>query len=91
MRKIARTAIVTSALTAASLGFAGIAAASTSTGGGSASDTIGNLQRQGYTVQVNGNVSAPLSECVATDVHSALATSSSGTVYVDVSCHDVDN
>lgn len=91
MRRIALTAIATSALAAATFGFAGTAAASSSTGGGSASDTIGNLQRQGYSVQINGNVSAPLSECVATDVHTATAMSSSGTVYVDVSCHDADN
>ncbi|MGH3722836.1 MAG: hypothetical protein ACRDUS_01765 [Mycobacterium sp.] len=91
MNKFAFTAITASAFVAAALGFAGTAAASSSTGGGSASDTIGNLQRQGYSVQINGSVSAPLSECIATDVHGASSSSSSGTVYVDVSCHSVDN
>lgn len=91
-------AVTASAFAAAAVGLAGTAAASTSTGGGNAGDTVANLQKQGYSVQLNGSVSAPLSQCTVTDVHGASAlpagqssAMSSTTVYVDVSCPDLNN
>lgn len=66
--------------------------------GGNAGDTVTNLQKQGYSVQLNGSVSAPLSQCTVTDVHGVSAppagqssAMSSTTVYVDVSCPDLNN
>ncbi|AMT73937.1 hypothetical protein [Mycobacteroides immunogenum] len=95
MKKFAFAAITASAFAAAAVGLAGTAAASTSTGGGNAGDTVANLQKQGYSVQLNGSVSAPLSQCTVTDVHGVSAGQSSAmsstTVYVDVSCPDLNN
>ncbi|MUL64863.1 hypothetical protein BOO86_10355 [Mycobacterium sp. CBMA 234] len=67
------------------------------TGGGSAVDTVNELQARGYHVQLNANTTAPLSQCSVTDVHGLSGTNfdskghriDSGqfdTVYVNVSC-----
>ncbi len=67
------------------------------TGGGSAVDTINELQSRGYHVQVNTSTSGPLSACSVTDVHGLSGTNvdnrgqriNSGqfdTVYVNVQC-----
>jgi hypothetical protein len=82
------------ALAAAALGLAGAAVAAPS-GLGSASDIVKGLEQQGYTVMVNGNRSAPLSECGVTAIHNPARsewTPASGrvtqftTVFVDISC-----
>lgn len=67
------------------------------TGGGSAADTVHELQARGYHVQLNANTTAPLSQCSVTDVHGLSGSNfdhsgqriDSGqfdTVYVNVSC-----
>lgn len=67
------------------------------TGGGSAVDTINELQSRGYHVQVNTSTSGPLSACSVTDVHGLTGSNidsrgqriNSGqfdTVYVNVQC-----
>ena len=67
------------------------------TGGGSAVDTINELQSRGYHVQVNTSTSGPLSSCSVTDVHGLSGSNidsrgqriNSGqfdTVYVNVQC-----
>jgi len=67
------------------------------TGGGSAVDTVHELQSRGYHVQINANTTAPLSQCSVTEVHglSNSNSDSSGrkldpsqfdTVYVNVFC-----
>ncbi len=67
------------------------------TGGGSAVDTVSDLQSRGYHVQINANTTAPLSQCSVTDVHglsgsnidhtgSKIDAAQFHTVYVDVFC-----
>jgi hypothetical protein len=79
------------ALAATALGLAGVAAAAP-TGGSSASDTVNRLQAQGYNVQLNGAVAAPLSQCTVTGVHGNSASPTTfTTVYVDISCPPSNN
>ena len=97
MRKISFTAAAAMTFTAAAVGLAGTAGAAP-TGGGNAADAVKELQAEGYSVQVNGSVTDPLSACVTTGVHGVPTTGSSPgphtgplsftTVYVDVSCPD---
>ncbi len=61
------------------LGFAADAFAAP-TGVGSADDTVNSLKADGYTVQVNGAATSPLSECTVIGVHPG------STVYVDIAC-----
>ena len=68
MKKFTITAATVGALAATALGLAGAAAAAP-TGGSSASDTVSSLQAQGYNVQLNGSVTAPLSQCIVTGVN----------------------
>ncbi|HZA08935.1 hypothetical protein [Mycobacterium sp.] len=94
MNKIAITVASAGALTAIAVGLAGAATAAPS-GSGSAADVMGSLQSQGYSVQLNGTVSAPLSACVVNDVH-GLPRGTGGasgftTVYIDVSCPPTNN
>jgi len=88
------TAATVGALAATALGLAGAAAAAP-TGGSSASDTVNSLQAQGYNVQLNGSVTAPLSQCHVTGVHGDSAAphdpTAFTTVYVDVSCPPSNN
>ncbi|SHR27762.1 Uncharacterised protein [Mycobacteroides abscessus subsp. abscessus] len=62
------------------------AAAAGGGGGSSASDTVDKLQAQGYTVQLNGIPTAPLSECVVTGIEGLRGATAFSTVYVDISC-----
>jgi hypothetical protein len=64
-------------------------------GGGSAGDTISDLEARGYNVQINwvsGDISMPLSQCSVSAIHnpdrSPDPQSSFTTVYVDVACPD---
>ena len=66
-------------------------------GAESAADTIRDLEAQGYTVAINGSITAPLERCSVTAIHnpdrSGGKPDPSTTVYVDVSCppdHDSD-
>jgi hypothetical protein len=66
-------------------------------GGGSASDTIADLEDQGYNVQinwVNGRSTTPLSQCSVSAIHNPNRSTDPPdtftTVYVDVSCPDDD-
>jgi hypothetical protein len=94
MKTIITTAAIVGALTATALGSAGAAAAAPM-GGGSASDAVSSLQAQGYSVQLNGSVTAPLSECTVTGVHGDSAgpvdPTRLNTVYVDVSCPSLND
>jgi hypothetical protein len=89
VKKFTITATTVGALAAAALGLAGAAAAAP-TGGSSASDTVKNLQAQGYNVQLNGSATAPLSQCIVTGVHGEpvgrIDPTQFTTVYVDVNC-----
>jgi hypothetical protein len=98
MRKstVAATAAI---LAAAAPGLAGTAAAAP-TGSSSAGDVVNSLQSQGYSVQINGSATAPLSDCRVTGVHGVPNTDGAGrrsdptqftTVYVDVSCPPSNN
>jgi hypothetical protein len=79
-------------LAAGTLAVAPMAAAAP-TGGSNAADTINALRDMGYNVELNGTVSGPLSQCIATGVHGL--TNSDPTVfttaYVDVSCPASDD
>jgi hypothetical protein len=69
------------------------AAAATPTGGSNAADTVKTLRDMGYNVQLNGTVSGPLSQCIATGVH-GLANNDPTvftTAYVDISCPSSDD
>lgn len=83
----------------ASVGSVGHAAAAP-LGGAPAADVVNQLESQGYDVQINGSVDAPLSTCRTTDVHGVPNTSANGlpeiapqstTVYVDVNCPTSDD
>ena len=86
-------ALVVVALAAASIRFGAMAAADPVwpvAGNGSAADTIGDLQDQGYTVAINGSITAPLERCLVTAIHnpdrSGGKPDPSTTVYLDASC-----
>jgi hypothetical protein len=77
--RFAISAVAAGVLASSALGFAADAGAAPS-GVGSAADTVKDLQADGYTVQINGAATTPLSECTATGVHPGT------TVYVDIAC-----
>ncbi|MBJ7341024.1 hypothetical protein [Mycolicibacterium sp.] len=81
MKRLLVTAAITGGLAAVGLGVAGVAAADAP-----AAETIAGLQAEGYSVQMNGGVGQPLSECTVSGVHGASATNAGGTVYVDMAC-----
>ena len=96
MRGLATGTAVLGIVAAAGSGLVSTAAAAP-TGGSNAADAVNQLQAQGYTVQINGDQNAPLSECTVTQVSGLSGTNSSGkpltpaqagTVYVSVSCND---
>ncbi|MBJ7339582.1 hypothetical protein [Mycolicibacterium sp.] len=92
MKTFITTTAAVGALVAATLGLAGPATAA-ATGPGDAQDTVGSLQAQGYSVQLNGPAaSVPLSQCTVTGMHgmpsASAGTTQFTTVYVDVSCQD---
>jgi hypothetical protein len=60
------------------------AASALPTGGGSAVDTVQDLEARGYHVQLNSNTTAALTECAVTDVH-GLADSN-----IDHTGHKID-
>jgi hypothetical protein len=93
MRTFGFTAAAVATFVAA-VGLAGAAGAAP-TGGGNAADTVRELRADGYTVQINGSRTDPLSQCTTTGVHgvpnaagSVAAPESFTTIYVDVSCPD---
>ena len=88
MKKIAITVTGAGVLTVVAVSLAGAAAAAPV--GGRADDAINTLQSQGYSVQINGATTAPMSACTVTGV-SGLADTDSGaghatTAYVDIAC-----
>jgi hypothetical protein len=94
MTKFTIAAATVGALAATVLGLADTAAAAP-TGASSAADTVNTLHAQGYNVQINGSVTAPLSACLVTGVHGDSAGPTGPTqfttVYVDVSCPPSNN
>ena len=97
MKKLGFVLAAAAALSTSALAAAGTAAA-VPTGGGNAADTVRQLQAEGYSVQLNGTASVPLSRCTTTGVHGIPdSVNSAGpqanplpsdTVYVDISCPD---
>ena len=95
MNRFAAGAATAGILTVSALGFAGCALAAPS-GGSSAAHVVNQLTAQGYDVQINGDQTAPLSECTVTDISGLSGTDSKGhalmpngsTVYVGVDCDD---
>ena len=95
MKRFVFTAATFGALAVSALGLSGAATAAPM-GGSSADDVVKQLTAQGYSVQINGDQSAPLSECTVTGVSGLSGTDSNGralkadgsTVYVGVSCND---
>lgn len=96
MKKFVMTTVTIGALATGALGWAG-AAAALPTGVSSAADTVKDLQDKGFNVQINGNVTVPLSRCTVTGLHglSNSNVDSTGrpidatqftTVFVDVDC-----
>ena len=77
--RFAITAATAGVLALGALGFAADAVAAP-TGVGSAADTVTSLEADGYTVQINGAATVPLSACTVTGVHPG------STVYVDIAC-----
>jgi hypothetical protein len=62
-----------------------VTAAAVPTGDSSAADTVKTLQDMGYSVQVNGEVVGPVSECTVTAVH-GLSNTAFDTASVDLTC-----
>jgi hypothetical protein len=94
MKKFAVSTAVTGIIVVAALGWSGTAQAAP-TGDASAADTIKSLQGLGYNVQINGSVTAPLTQCLVTGVHglpnSSAVPTGFTTVYVDVDCPPSNN
>ena len=92
MKKFNIAIAVAGILAAGSLAVAPTAAAAP-TGGSNAADTIKTLRDMGYNVQLNGTVSGPLSQCIATGVHGVADNNPTvfTTAYVDVSCPSSDD
>jgi hypothetical protein len=94
MKKFALSVGTAAVLAAAALGLAGPAAAAPA-GPGSASDVIKQLQEEGYSVQLNGDRTAPLSECNVLGVNPSVSGPASPTefttVYVNISCPPRNN
>jgi ABC-type phosphate transport system substrate-binding protein len=86
MKRLMMMAACAGALTAAALGVAGTASAA----GARADDIVNGLQAQGYSVQLNGAGSAPLSACTVSNVSgvsaAAPAAGANPTAVVDVAC-----
>lgn len=94
MNKFAIRTAVTGMIVSAAVGWCAAAQAAP-TGDASAADTIKSLQGLGYNVQINGSQTAPLSQCLVTDVHGlpnsgAVATGFT-TVYIDIECPSSNN
>jgi hypothetical protein len=102
MKKISLTAAVVGATLITALTSAGTAAAIPPSG--TAADVVKALQDQGYSVQLNGPVSGPLSRCTVNGVHGLVVMmvpdgtlmmqmdpSNPGDVFVDVSCPSSNN
>jgi hypothetical protein len=95
MHRIAIAAASVGLVAAATVGLAGSASAAP-TGGSNAADAVNQLQGQGFNVQINGDQSAPLSDCSVTGISGLSGTNSKGrafvakgsTVYVGVDCDD---
>jgi hypothetical protein len=93
MKKLAITTATVGAMTAVTMGLAGVAEAA-STEGSSAADTVNSLRSQGYNVQLNGAATAPLSRCTVTGVSGlsgSMPAKELDTVYVDISCPPTNN
>lgn len=91
---LATAAIALAAGAGVAVGFADTAAAAPSSTG-SAADTVGRLQDEGYNVALNGPRTAPLSECIVTGIHpgdpGSVKPAQFTTVYVDISCPSTNN
>ncbi len=83
MKHFVVTAACAGALGAAALGLAGTAAAA-----GGADAAINGLKSEGYTVQINGPQSAPLTACSVTGVKKDAAGNVGAVAYVDIACPD---
>jgi ABC-type phosphate transport system substrate-binding protein len=83
MKTFVMTIAAAGAMAAAALGFAGAASAA-----GGADATINGLQSDGYTIQLNGSTTAPLTACTVTDVRRDGSSGGSLTAYVNVACPD---
>jgi hypothetical protein len=88
-------AIATTAVGILAAGAVALASTATAapTGGSNAADTVKALRDMGYNVQLNGTVSGPLSQCIATGVHGLANTDPTvfTTAYVDISCPSSDD
>jgi len=94
MKKFALSVGTAAVMAAAALELAGAAAAAPA-GPGSASDVIKQLQDEGYAIQLNGNRTAPLSDCNVLEVDPSVSGPASPTefttVYVNISCPPRNN
>jgi hypothetical protein len=93
MKKFTIMAGILCALATTAVGWAGAAPAAP-TGGSSAADVVRSLEAQGYSVQINGSVTASLSQCLVTGVHGDTVKKDPtqfSTVYIDVSCPPSNN
>jgi hypothetical protein len=94
MKKLAVSTAVTGTIVFAAVGWCATAQAAP-TGDASAADTIKSLQGLGYNVQINGSVTAPLTQCLVTGVHglpnSSAVPTGFTTVYIDVDCPPSNN
>jgi hypothetical protein len=88
MKKIAIAVTGAGVLAAVAVSLAGAATAAPV--GGRADDAVNTLQSQGYTVQINGAATAPMSAYTVTNVSGLSGTDSATahatTAYVDIAC-----
>ena len=98
MKRFSFTVAAATTVSAAAVALAGTAEAAPA-GGGNAAHAVKELQAAGYSVQINGSLTDPLSSCATTGVHGTPATAGLPgpnfgplpftTVYLDVLCPDV--
>ncbi|MUL77140.1 hypothetical protein [Mycolicibacterium sp. CBMA 226] len=91
MKRSLGTAVTLAGLLAgAATALASTAGAATPSAGSRADDAIKGLSSQGYTVQLSGTASAPLSQCTIANIKTLAggpdATGASPNAYVDVAC-----
>ena len=89
MKRLNALLVLSAAACSAAIGLASTAGAAP-TGGSDAATTVKSLQDMGYTVALNGLVTAPLDECYVSGVHGLIGDRHDpnhvDTAYVDVNC-----
>ena len=89
MKKAIYVIAATSAMATTAAGLAATVAAAPS-GNSAVGQTVEELRSQGYSVQLNGTRNGPLTGCSVAGVRGMSDGGAPGTVYVDLSCPQLE-